>query len=572
MTNDDRTDRPATRPDAGADTGADAGSRTAPAAVAGSDAGGGGSNRLFRFLSGGGQGTVTAAASIVIIGFLGSRALGLLRSVAIADAFGTDPELDAYWVAFRLPDLVFQVLAGATLSAAFIPTFSGIALRGGEAAAWRLASSVLNLVALATLAMAALAFIFAPLIVPLLAPGLGEGSGRQDELHGLAIELTRLMLLSPILFGVSGMATGMLHARQRFWAPALAPMIYNASIIFGAVALAPSFGVQGLAAGVLIGAGGHLLVQLPALRSAGMRWGPTFDVGSEGVREVGRLMGPRVLGLAAGQVNLVVIIFFASFVSDGAVSAVNYAFLMMMLPVGIAGMAISTAIFPTLAQQAAAQQLNALRRSIVDSLRIILFLSVPASAGLLLLAQPAVRLLFQRGAFDAASTDLVVDALMLFALGVFAHAGIEILSRGFYALSDTRTPVQFAVLAMLANLALCAAFVAPFGVRGLAAAGSLAAIAEFTLLLRALQSRLGGLDGGGLRRSSVQTILATVVMAEAVVLLMLMLRAAGADPRTADGAFVLTVIGGLGGLAAYALAALVLRSEEYSAILGRLRP
>jgi putative peptidoglycan lipid II flippase len=567
VTNDATSDGPA-HPEAAAGSGRGAieGERRAN---------GGGSNRLFRFLSGGGfrgggEGTVAAAAGIVILGFLGSRVLGLLRSVAIADTFGTDPELDAYWVAFRLPDLVFQVLAGATLSAAFIPTFNGVVLRGGEAAAWRLASSVLNLVAVTTLVVAALAFILAPLIVPLLAPGLGEGSGRQDELHGLAVELTRLMLLSPILFGISGMATGMLHARQRFWAPALAPMIYNASIIFGAVALAPSFGVQGLAAGVLIGAAGHLLVQLPALRSAGMRWRPALDIRSEGVREVGRLMGPRVLGLAAGQINLVVMIFFASFVSDGAVSAVNYAFLMMMLPVGVAGMAISTAVFPTLAQQAAAQQVNALRRSIGDSLRLILFLSVPASAGLLLLAQPAVRLLFERGAFDAASTDLVVDALMLFAVGVFAHAGIEILSRGFYALSDTRTPVQFAVLATVANVALCAAFVSPFGIRGLAAAGSLAAIAEFTLLLRALHTRLDGLDGS-LWRSSIQTVLATVVMAQAVALLLLLLRAAGADPHTATGALVLTTFGGLGGLAAYALAALVLRSEEYLAILGRLR-
>lgn len=531
----------------------------------------GGARRLFRFLSsGGGRNSVTGAAGIVIVGFLGSRVLGLLRSVVIADTFGTDPELDAYWVAFRLPDLVFQVLAGATLSAAFIPTFSRVALQGGEAAAWRLASSVLNLVAVATLVAASLAFVLAPLIVPLLAPGLGEESGRQVELHNLAVELTRMMLLSPIFFGLSGMATGMLHARERFLAPAVAPIIYNASIIFGVVALEPFFGIRGLAYGVVIGAGGHLLVQLPALRAAGARWGPSFDLRSEAVREVARLMGPRVLGLAAGQVNLVVVIFFASFVADGAVSAINYAFLMMMLPVGVAGMAISTALFPTLAQQAAAQQLNALRRSLSDGLRVILFLAIPASVGLLLLARPAVRLLFERGAFDAASTDLVVDALTLFAVGVFAHAGIEILSRGFYALSDTRTPVQFAILAMVANVALCAALVAPFGVRGLAAAASLAAIAEFVLLLRALQTRLGGLNGPALRRSVARTVLATLVMAEAIVLLLILLRAAGADPRTVEGALVLSAAGGLGGLGAFALGALLAGGDELT-LLRRLR-
>ena len=515
--------------------------------------------------------SVAGAAGIVAFGFLGSRLLGLLRSVAIADAFGTEPELGAYWVAFRLPDLVFQVLAGATLSAAFIPAFSRIALRGGEQASWRLASSVLNLISVATALAAAVAFVFAGQIVPLLAPGLGEGSGQQQELRALAVELTRLMLLSPILFGVSGMITGILNARQHFWAPALAPMIYNASIIFGALALAGPFGVRGLALGVVAGSAGHLLVQLPALRAVGMRWSPSFDLDSEGVREVARLMGPRMLGLAAWQVNLVVVVFFASFVSDAAISAVNYAFMIAMLPVAVVGMAISTAVFPTLAQQAAAGQLNALRRSVSGSLRMILFLAVPASVGLILLARPAVRLLLQRGAFDLGSTDLVVDALTLYAVGIAAHAGTEILSRGFYALSDTRTPVLAAVLSMVVNVALCATLVGPLGLRGLAGAASLAAIVEFVLLMRMSQLRLGGLDPRGLWRSVVRTLMATVVMAEVVVLLLMLLRAAGADAQSASGALVLTAGGGLAGLAAYLLAALLLRSEEYAAIMARLR-
>ena len=527
---------------------------------------------LRRFLSEGlSSRRVAGAAGIVAFGFLGSRLLGLLRSVAIADAFGTDPELGAYWVAFRLPDLVFQLLAGATLSAAFIPTFSRVALRGGEEASWRLASSVLNLISIATVLVAVVAFLLAPLIVPLLAPGLGEENGRQDELQALAVELTRLMLVSPILFGLSGMVTGILNARQHFWAPALAPMVYNASIIFGALALAGPMGTQGLATGVIIGSAAHLLVQLPALRSAGMRWSAALDLGSESVREVARLMGPRVLGLAAWQVNLVVVIFFASFVSDAAISAVNYAFMMAMLPVAVVGMAISTAVFPTLAQQAAARQLNLMRQSLSESLRMILFLAVPASVGLILLARPTVRLLLQRGAFDASSTDLVVDALVIYCVGIFAHAGVEILSRGFYALSDTRTPVAVALLTMTANVVLCSALVAPFGVRGLAAAASLSAVAEFALLLRMLHLRLGGLGGRAFSRSVVRTAAATVVMAEAMLLLLMLLRSAGAEPGDASGALLLSAAGGLAGLAAYLLAASLLRSAEYEAIAARLR-
>ena len=528
--------------------------------------------RLARFLTASvSSQTVAGAAGIVALGFLGSRVLGVLRSVAIADAFGTDPELAAYWVAFRLPDLVFQLLAGATLSAAFIPTFSRVALRGGEAASWRLAASVLNLVTITTGLVALLAFIAAPVVVPLLAPGLGEASGRQPELRALAIELTRIMLLSPILFGASGMITGILNARQHFAAPALAPMAYNASIIFGALVLAEPFGVHGLAYGVVIGAAAHLLVQLPALRLVGMRWVPSFDLASEGVREVARLMGPRILGLAAWQVNLVVVVFFASFISDAAISAVTYAFLIALLPVGLVGMTISTAVFPTLARQAAAQQQLALRQSVAAALRLILFLAVPASAGLILLARPMVRLLLQRGAFDAEATDLVAGALVVYAVGVFAHAGTEILSRGFYALSDTRTPVFFAVLGMLLNIGLSAALVLPFGVRGLAAAASAAAIVEFALLLAVLHGRIGGLAGRALGRSALRTVVATVLMGQVVALLLLLLGAAGFDSGSAGGALLLTTAGGLLGLATYAIASILLGSEEARTIAQRLR-
>ena len=522
--------------------------------------------------------TVAGAAGIVALGFIGSRLLGLLRSVVIADAFGTDPELGAYWVAFRLPDLVFQVLAGATLSAAFIPTYSRIRARDGDAAGWRLASSVLNVISVATVLVAGIAFVLAPLLVPLLAPGLGEESGRQDELQELAVELTRIMLLSPILFGISGMVTGILNARQHFVAPAFAPMVYNVSIIVGVVFLSGPWGVKGIAVGVVAGSVAHLLIQLPALRAVGMPWRPSFNLASAGVREVGRLMGPRVLGLAAAQINLVVVIFFASFVSDAAISAVSYAFLMMMLPVGVIGMAISTAIFPTLARQAADDELGRLRASLGTALRMILFLAIPASVGLAVLAEPATRLLLERGAFGGASTELVVDTLALFALGVFAHASVEILSRGFYSLADTRTPVTVAVGAMLLNVALCAAFVSPFGVGGLAAAASIAAVVEFAFLLRLLHGRLGGstgrrgsgLDLPRLRASVFRTLVATAVMAEVIVVLLLVLDGLGAELESAWGSLAIAAIGGTAGLAAFLGTARVLRSEEYASLAARL--
>ncbi len=522
------------------------------------------------FSLGVGMSAVASAASIVALGFVFSRLLGLLRSVVIANAFGTEPDLSAYWVAFRLPDLVFQLLAGATLSAAFIPTFSRVVLRQGEVAGWRLASSVLNLVAIATVVATGLAFVAAPWLVPLLAPGLGEATGREAELQAMAVDLTRLMLISPLFFGISGMVMGILNARQHFMAPAFAPVVYNLGIIFGALFLAGPFGIHGLAWGVVLGSAGHLVVQLPALRSIGMVWRPSLDLGSEAVRDVLRLMGPRVVGLAAAQVNLLVIVFFASFVSDEAISAVNYAFLMMMLPVGVIGMAISTAVFPTLAAQAAAHESAQLRTSVSNALRVILFLSIPASVALVILARPSIQILLERGEFDAGSTDMVVDALVFYAAGIAAMAGVEILSRGFYALSDTRTPVTIAVITMALNVAFAALLVQPFGIAGLAGAASLASLVEFVLLMRLLDVRLGGLDRIPLRRSIGSTVIASIVMAQVVIIVRLLLGAAGLDEGSLLGSLlVILIAGALGGLAFLGVSA-GLNRADYQLVWGRL--
>ena len=532
--------------------------------------------RLRRYLIGepaaprtGRLGMVVSAAGIVAVGFLLSRVLGVARSVAIASAFGTDPELSAYWVAFRLPDLVFQLLAGATLSSAFIPTFSRIRVTRGSREAWRMASSVLHLVSLATFVAAGVAYLAAPTIVPWLAPGLGQATGREAELMALAVRLTRLMLLSPLFFGISGMLTGILNARQHFLAPALAPLIYNLSIIFAALFLAKPFGVNGLAWGVVAGSVGHLLVQIPALRAVGMRWTPTLDVFADGVRDVMALMGPRVIGLAASQVNFLAVIFFASFVSDEAISAMNYAFLMMMLPVGVIGMAISTAVFPTLAQHAAARETQLLRDALTHTLRTILLLAIPASVALILLAGPSVRVLLEHGAFDARSSDLVVSALVVYGVGIFAHSGVEILSRGFYALSDTRTPVAAAVVAMILNVALAALLVTPFGLRGLAGAATLTGILEFGLLVFALRTRIGGLDLPALQRTLRSTLVATVALAVVILATRFGLGLLGmTDAGTLGALGILVIAGGLGAFT-FLLVAYRLNRQDVEVLLAR---
>ncbi|HUS82494.1 MAG TPA: murein biosynthesis integral membrane protein MurJ [Dehalococcoidia bacterium] len=516
----------------------------------------------------GAGGGLAAAAAIVAIGFLGSRLLGLLRTVAIANGFGTSPELGAYWVAFRLPDMIFQLLAGATLASAFIPVFSRYFARQSREEAWRLASSVLNLVFIATAVLALLGLLLAPLLVPLMAPGLGEDSGRQAELQALAVRLTRIMLISPLFFSVSGMFMGISNARHHFLFPALAPWTYNLSIIVAALV---SNSVEGLAVGVVAGSFIHMAIQLPAVRFIGMLWKPLADWRDPGVREVGRLMLPRALGLAAAQFNFLVTIFFASQVSDEAISAVNYAWLIVMMPLGLFGMAISTAVFPTLAEQAAAESMDALRRTLSVSLRLILFLTLPASVGLMILGKPLVTFLFEHGAFTASSTDVTAAALVFYAIGLFAQGGIEILSRGFYALSDTRTPVTFAVVAMVANLVLCLIFVGPLGVRGLGLALSLSAILEFSLLFRALRVRIVGLEEDRLVSSVTKAAAATIVMAEVVGLIMLILHASGhLNTGNLGDAFFALFGGAVVGAGAFFAVSWFLGSEEMEVLRRRL--
>jgi putative peptidoglycan lipid II flippase len=509
-------------------------------------------------------GGVAGAAIIVAVGFLGSRLLGVVRTMAIADAFGTTPDLDAYWVAFRLPDLIFQVLAGATLGSAFIPTFARYVAQKDEEEAWRLASSVLNLIAVLTGVLAVAAVILAPWLVPLMAPGLEEGL--QDQ----AVELTRIMLVSPVLFAVSGMLTGILNARQHFLLVALAPMLYNLSIIFGAVFLSEPWGVRGLAAGVVLGSGLHLLVQVPGLFGVGMRYRLEARWRHPGVQEVARLMLPRMAGLAAAQANFVVAIFFASRLEVGSISALNYAWLLAMMPLALFGMAIATAVFPTMAQQAATDSLDRMQSTLYASLRYILFLTIPASVGLILLRDPLVSLLLERGEFDPRSASITSSALLFYSFGLFAHSGIEILSRGFYALRDTRTPVAMAVLSMVLNLLFSIALVGPMEHEGLALAMSLATITEASLLFIVLRRRLVGPEAG-LASFLLRTIVATALMAAVVSVFIAVEEAA--DPLGAHTVWeaLVKVLGGvaLGG-GTFFLAALVLRCEEARTFWRRL--
>ena len=513
-------------------------------------------------------GGLAAATAIVAFGFLGSRVLGVARTAAIADAFGASPELDAYWVAFRVPDLIFQLLAGATLGSAFIPVFARIHRRDGPDAAWALASNALTIVMAATAALCLVALALAPLIVPLFAPGLGEDIGRGDELTAEAVKLTRIMLLSPLLLAMSGMVTGILNARQRFFLPALSPMLYNVGIIVGALALAGRWGITGLAAGVVAGSAAHLLVQLPGLAREGMRYRWRFDFADGPTREVARLMGPRVIGLAAAQVNFAVTTtFFASRVGASAISNLTFAWLIANLPVALFGMALATAAFPRLAEQAAAADARALTETVSRVLRTTLFLSVPAALGLALLREPATTVLLERGAFGAGDSAVTAAALGFFCLGIAPQAAVEIHSRGFYALGDTRTPVILTVGAVVVNIVLSALLWERFGVEGLAASLAIASWLEWIFLYWLYALRTGS-TGEALRDLHA---IARIALAAAAMALFLGVVLPAIDGRGAAASWVTTLAGAVAGGAVYLAVCILLRVREVEDARDRLR-
>ena len=451
--------------------------------------------------------TLAGSASVVAVAFVVSRVLGLAREVILARQFGTSGEYDAYVAAFRVPDLLFLIIMAGSFGSAFIPVFAGLLARDRVEDAWSLASVVLNLAALAMFASGLVAFVFAgPILQYLVAPGL------PPEEQAIATTAMRILLLSPVFLGLGIAAKGILEGQDRFDLPALAPIIYNLAIILGALLLAPRYGVYGVAIGVVAGAVGHVLVQVPGLIRSGMRYRPILDLHVAGVRDGGRLLGPRLVGQAAFQINFIAVTWFASRTEEGAVSALNYAWQLLMLPHGVVALSISTVIFPTMSRLYQQGNIPELRATFGRALRPLLFLTFPCAVGLFFYRTAIVQTLFQSGAFSGASTVLVADPLALFALGLIAYALVEVLTRAFYAMHDTATPVAAGIATIVLNVALSALLVGRYGHSALALSLSLTTAIEGAILLVVLRRRLGRAtpsDLGWLAR----VVAATTVMA-----------------------------------------------------------
>jgi putative peptidoglycan lipid II flippase len=455
------------------------------------------------------------ATTLVMVFFILSRALGLAREIVISHQFGTSRELEAYLAAFRIPDLIFNLVAGGALGSAFIPPFAALLEKGDTRGSWRLATQVINLVFIATTAFAIVAAIFAE---PLAAHTVATGFAPEQQ--ELTASLMRLMLITPVVFGVSGIVMGILNAHHHFLLTSAAPAMYNLAIIAGALFLAPTLGVYGLALGVVAGAFLHLLIQVPWLIREHIQYTPRLGLDDEAVRTVVRLMLPRTAGIAAVQINFLINTVLASTLPEGRLAALNYAFLLLLLPEGVIAQSIATVLFPTFSRLAARGETDALRHAFSNAFRITLYLTIPASLGLFLLRTQLVQLLLQRGAFTAESTAQTAFALQFFALGLFAHSGLEILTRAFYSLHDTATPVKIGVVSVALNIALSLALLGPLAQGGLALANSIATILEMFTLLYLLRVKLGGVDASRILTSVAKIVIACAVMGVAILLVL----------------------------------------------------
>lgn len=450
-------------------------------------------NRIFKNFKNGGslftrkQTNILSAASVLMAAVFISRVLGLVRDRLLAGAFfsgGKEAHLDVYFAAFRLPDMLFQLLVLGALSAAFIPVFSNY-LESAKEKAWHIASSVISIALFVFLPLALGIFIFAKPLSKIIAPTFSY-----QELK-LMTGLTRIMLLAQFFFILSNFLTGILQSYQRFLVPALAPIAYNLGIILGIVLLTPFLGIYGPTIGVVLGAMLHFLIQIPVILNLGFKFKPSFDFKNKGVQLIGKLMLPRTLSLAVSQIELTVAVFIATGLAAGSLSIFYFAQHLNALPVGLFGLTIGQAALPSLSKEAN-KSLENFKRLFLSSFKQILYLALPASVVLVVLRIPLVRIAFGAKNFPWEATLLTGKVVALFAISVFAQSAVQLLVRGFYALKNTRIPLFVGSLAVLVNVILSFLFVYGFGwgIGGLALAMSFASFTQAFLLFLILDKKV----------------------------------------------------------------------------------
>ncbi|MEW6094721.1 MAG: murein biosynthesis integral membrane protein MurJ [Chloroflexota bacterium] len=506
---------------------------------------------------------IARAAGTVMLAYLFSQVVGLAAKIIIAGTFDAKTELDAFYAANRPSETLVFIMAGGILVSSFIPVFVKFLMGEDRPSAWKLASATFNLILIITALLAAATALLAEPIVKYI---LGKDFSPAEQ--ALTVELLRVQLPSVVFFCLSSLLIGVLNSHQKFLIPALTPAMYQLGQIFGATILAPSMGIYGLAWGVVAGSLFALLIQVPSILHLRGQYSLTFGLHNPSVGEVFRLMVPRMFGAAAVQAMLWVNTLLASRY-DGAVYALTLGFMMMYMAQAAIAQSAGTAVMPTFSAQYAQGKLDELRRMLAKVIRAEILLSLPASAGLVLLSVPIIAFLYQRGEFTAETTQMVAWALIWYSAGLLFHSVLEVLVRAYYAMHDTRTPVLVGAAAMMLSIGLSLLFSSlferlgwmPHG--GLALAVSLSTALEVTTLFLLMRKRLNGIHGAEIAKGFGAAALGTLGLSAALVFWM---QAAGSAPTA------LTALGGVavGGIV-YGLVLILLRVPEVRSVMSALK-
>ncbi len=526
----------------------------------------------------------------VMVAFAAAKLISLVQTLIIAQVFGVGSDLDAYVAANRIPELIVILISGGALTHAFIPIFSGLLAKGDLDAAWKLSSNLINAIFSLALLLSLAVFVLAPWLVShVVAPGFDAATALTT------VDMMRILLLSTVIFAVSGIFSGILNSHQHFLLPALAPIMFDIGILAGVLFLLPRFGVHGIAWGAVLGAALHFSIQLPGLVRYRMRWRFELGLSNPLLWRVIRLMLPRIGGLGVFSLNFLVMNNIASRLGVGSVSALDWGWRLMQIPQTLLGTAMGIVIFPTLAALSEMDDLAGKRNAMSGALRFILISSIPSAIGLIVLGRPLISLL-ERGAFDSSASALVYSTLSMFTLGLIVHSALEVIARSFYADKDTLTPLFAALGGALIN------FVAAFllsdvraidanallnsaadafpalglrreigNVSGLALANSLGVMFEVLALLVILRRRWQGIGERQLSRTLAKTLAASLVMA-AVIALIDMIWLALAPGRGLSFTIMRLALEGVVGLLVFLLVAILLKMKEISELWAIIKP
>lgn len=502
--------------------------------------------------------SVAAAAFIISFAGIASRLLGLIRDRILAGQFGAGDVLDAYYAAFRVPDLIYNLMIVGALSAAFIPVFTELIAEKKEEKAWELSSGIMSLQILLTGVISLILVLFAPWLMRLVTPGY-EGA-KLD----LTVSLTRIMFLSPFLLGISGIFGGALVSFKKFLIYSLAPVFYNLGIIIGTLFFIKPLGPAGLAWGVVLGALLHLLVQYPSVKHSGFRFKPVFfsALKNADVRKVLRLMAPRTMTIAVSQINFTIITIFASTLATGSLAIFNFANNIQSAPLGLFGISFAIAVFPTLSAHGAKKELDNFILVFSRTLRQILFFVIPLSMFLFVLRAQTVRVLLGTGQFNWDDTILTFQVLGLMAMSLFAQSLLPLLTRAFYALQDTKTPLYIALVSEAVNIAAVFLLIGRYNVYGLAIAFSLASVINMVLLMIFLRKNLQSMDGKNILDSTIRIIAASLIAGGVTQIAKIIVGTQG-ELDTFVEILTQLVVAGTAGLAAFCLASYYFNVQEF---------